>query len=71
MLKQSEKEIQKYQQEIDELETKIEDMSNSLKKKNEEEKSMNVTLNISRKKLEKLQKQNDEVSQNCVFFSFL
>jgi len=38
-------------------------MSNLLKKKNEDEKSMSTTLQIFQKKIEKLQKQNDEVSE--------
>lgn len=62
MLKQTEKELQKCQQEIDEFETKVEGMSNLLKKKNEDEKSANATLKIMQKKMEKLRKKNDEVS---------
>lgn len=62
VLKQTEKELQKCQQEIDEFETKVEELSNLLKKKNEDEKSMSVTLSVFQKKIEKLQKQNDEVS---------
>lgn len=36
-------------------------MSNLLKKKNEDEKSMTITLKTCQKKIEKLLKQNDEV----------
>lgn len=61
VLKQTEKELQKCQQEIDEFENKVEEMSNLLKKKNEDEKSTNITLKIYQKKMEKLLKQNDEV----------
>ncbi|XP_027854297.2 cilia- and flagella-associated protein 58-like isoform X2 [Aphis gossypii] len=60
VLKQTEKELQKRQQEIDEYETKVEEMSNLLKKKNEDEKSMIMTLKLLQKNIEKLQKQNDE-----------
>ncbi|XP_022182127.1 cilia- and flagella-associated protein 58-like [Myzus persicae] len=60
VLKQTEKELQKCQQEIDEYETRVEGMSNVLKKKNEDEKSMIMTLKLLQKKIEKLQKQNDE-----------
>ncbi|XP_060873661.1 cilia- and flagella-associated protein 58-like [Metopolophium dirhodum] len=60
VLKQTEKELQKCQQEIDEYETRVEGMSNLLKKKNEDEKSMIMTLKLLQKKIEKLQKQNDE-----------
>ncbi|XP_026820655.1 cilia- and flagella-associated protein 58-like [Rhopalosiphum maidis] len=60
VLKQTEKELQKCQQEIDEYETRVEEMSNLLKKKNEDEKSMIMTLKLLQKKIEKLQKQNDE-----------
>lgn len=77
MLRRTEKELQKCQQEIDEFETKVEEMSNLLKKKNEDEKSMTATLKILQKKIEKLQKQNDEVSETpgrftrvCFFFFF-
>lgn len=44
-------------------------MSNLLKKKNEDEKSMTVMLKTLQKKIEKLQKYNDEVSK-IFFFSF-
>ncbi|KAF0771613.1 cilia- and flagella-associated protein 58-like [Aphis craccivora] len=64
VLKQTEKELQKRQQEIDEYETKVEEMSNLLKKKNEDEKSMIMTLKLLQKNIEKLQKQNDEVDKN-------
>ncbi|KAL5233330.1 hypothetical protein ACI65C_000740 [Semiaphis heraclei] len=59
-LKQTEKELQKRQQEIDEYETRVDEMSNLLKKKNEDEKSMIMTLKLLQKKIEKLQKQNEE-----------
>lgn len=62
-LKQTEKELQKCQQEIDEFESKVEDMSNLLKKKNEDEKSMAITLKVLQKKIQNLQKHNDEVSK--------
>lgn len=61
VLKQTEKELQKCQQEMDEFENKVEEMSNLLKKKNEDEKSMVITLKTYQKKIEKLLKQNDEV----------
>lgn len=71
VLKQTEKELQKCQQEIDEYETRVEEMSNSLRKKNDDEKSTAAALKASQKKVEKLQKQNDEVSVIkivCIFW---
>jgi len=68
VLKQTEKELQKCQQEIDEYETRVEGMSNLLKKKNEDEKSMIMTLKLLQKKIEKLQKQNDEVGEMSFFY---
>lgn len=62
VLKQTEKELQKCQQEIDEFETKVDGMSSALKKKHEDEKSTNATLKTLQKKMAKLQKKNDEVS---------
>lgn len=46
-------------------------MSNLLKKKNEDEKSMIMTLKLLQKKIEKLQKQNDEVSKMVFFLLFV
>jgi len=46
----------------------MEEMSNLLKKKNEDEKSMIMTLKLLQKKIEKLQKQNDEVSEMVFFY---
>lgn len=43
-------------------------MSNLLKKKNEDEKSMIMTLKLLQKNIEKLQKQNDEVGKIFYFF---
>ncbi|XP_025417535.1 cilia- and flagella-associated protein 58-like [Sipha flava] len=63
-LKQTEKELQRCQQEIDEFETKVEEMSNLLKKKNEDEKSITTTLKTLKKKIEILQKQNDEANKD-------
>jgi len=42
-------------------------MTNLLNKKNENEKSMSATLKIFQKKIEKLLKQNDEVSKISLF----
>lgn len=67
VLKQTEKELQKCQQEIDEYKIKVEETYNLLKKKNEDEKSMTTTLKVLQKKLEKLQKQNNEVSKKNYF----
>ncbi|XP_025192871.1 cilia- and flagella-associated protein 58-like [Melanaphis sacchari] len=64
VLKQTEKELQKREQEINEYETRMEETSNLLKKKNEDEKSMIMTLKLLQKKIEKLQKQNDEGNKN-------
>lgn len=71
VLKQTEKELQKRQQEIDEYETKMEGMLNVLKKKNADEKSMTTTLKLLQKKIEKLQKQNDEVGEMVFVFVFV
>jgi len=68
VLKKTEKELQKRQQEIDEYETRVERMSNVLKKKNEDEKSMIMTLKLLQKKVENLQKQNDEVGEIGFFY---
>jgi len=46
----------------------VEGMSNLLKKKNEDEKSMIMTLKLLQKKIEKLQKQNDEVGEMGFFY---
>jgi len=70
VLKQTEKELQKCQQEIDEFETRVEEMSNSLRKKNDDEKSTAAALRALQKKVEKLQKQNDEVSTVKIVLHF-
>ncbi|XP_050424548.1 cilia- and flagella-associated protein 58-like [Adelges cooleyi] len=61
-LKQTEKELQKCQQEIDEFENKIQEMTTTLIKKNDNEKSTCTTLRALQMKVEKLHKQNNQAN---------